>query len=121
MSGSVQVDVVQPHKPRAVLGALGSATVVDAQDAVWAVKQATSAWRAPSFDDDAADPLRLTDLLAGPWREMLNAATMPGQSKTALQAEIDSACELIDLWRRILLRTGGGEDACPGPGRCSAS
>ena len=39
------------------------------------------------------------DLLAGPWRQTLNAATMLGQSKTAFQAEIDAACELIDFWR----------------------
>ena len=43
--------------------------------------------------------LRAADLLAGPWRERLNAATMLGQSKTAYQAEIDTACELIDFWR----------------------
>jgi 1-pyrroline-5-carboxylate dehydrogenase len=39
------------------------------------------------------------DLLAGPWRDTLNAASMLGQSKTAIQAEIDAACELIDFWR----------------------
>ena len=43
--------------------------------------------------------LRAAELLAGPWRDTLNAATMLGQSKTAHQAEIDSACELIDFWR----------------------
>ena len=43
--------------------------------------------------------LRAADLLAGPWRDRLNAATMLGQSKTAFQAEIDAACELIDFWR----------------------
>ncbi|MBV9445120.1 MAG: L-glutamate gamma-semialdehyde dehydrogenase, partial [Streptosporangiaceae bacterium] len=43
--------------------------------------------------------LKAADLLAGPWRQRLNAATMLGQSKTAFQAEIDSACELIDFWR----------------------
>jgi 1-pyrroline-5-carboxylate dehydrogenase len=52
-----------------------------------------------SFDDRAAILLRAADLLAGPWRQTLNAATMLGQSKTAIQAEIDSACELIDFWR----------------------
>jgi 1-pyrroline-5-carboxylate dehydrogenase len=51
------------------------------------------------FDDRAAIVLKAADLLAGPWRDRLNAATMLGQSKTAYQAEIDSACELIDFWR----------------------
>src|SRR5690606_20034832 len=52
-----------------------------------------------SFDDRAAILLKAADLLAGPWRARLNAATMLGQSKTAYQAEIDAACELIDFWR----------------------
>jgi 1-pyrroline-5-carboxylate dehydrogenase len=52
-----------------------------------------------SFDDRAAVLLKAADLLAGPWRQRLNAATMLGQSKTAFQAEIDAACELIDFWR----------------------
>ena len=43
--------------------------------------------------------LKAADLLAGPWRPIVNAATMIGQSKTAYQAEIDAACELIDFWR----------------------
>jgi len=52
-----------------------------------------------AFDDRAAILLKAAELLAGPWRARLNAATMLGQSKTAIQAEIDSACELIDFWR----------------------
>jgi 1-pyrroline-5-carboxylate dehydrogenase len=52
-----------------------------------------------SFDDRAAIFLKAADLLAGPWRATLNAATMLGQSKTAYQAEIDSACEMADFWR----------------------
>ena len=60
---------------------------------------AAPGWRALSFDDRAAILLKAADLLAGPWRSTLNAATMLGQSKTAIQAEIDSACELIDFWR----------------------
>jgi 1-pyrroline-5-carboxylate dehydrogenase len=51
------------------------------------------------FDDRAAILLKAADLLVGPWRDTLNAATMLGQSKTVQQAEIDSACELIDFWR----------------------
>ena len=51
------------------------------------------------FDERCAVILKAADLLAGPWRQRINAATMLGQSKTAFQAEIDSACELIDFWR----------------------
>ena len=51
------------------------------------------------FDDRCAILLKAADLLAGPWRQRINAATMLGQSKTAFQAEIDAACELIDFWR----------------------
>ncbi|NED58403.1 1-pyrroline-5-carboxylate dehydrogenase, partial [Micromonospora aurantiaca] len=56
-------------------------------------------WRAMAFDDRAAIFLRAADLLAGPWRATLNAATILGQSKSVQQAEIDAACELIDFWR----------------------
>jgi 1-pyrroline-5-carboxylate dehydrogenase len=51
------------------------------------------------FDERCAIILKAADLLAGPWRQRINAATMLGQSKTAFQAEIDAACELIDFWR----------------------
>ena len=64
-----------------------------------AAKKAAPEWRAMSFDDRAAIILKAADLLAGPWRDTLNAATMLGQSKTCYQAEIDAACELIDFWR----------------------
>ncbi|MFC1443813.1 L-glutamate gamma-semialdehyde dehydrogenase [Streptacidiphilus sp. N1-10] len=93
------VDVVQPHRHAAVLGTLRNATREDAQEAVDAALAAAPAWRALSFDDRAAIFLRAADLLAGPWRETIAAATMLGQSKTAQQAEIDSPCELVDFWR----------------------
>ncbi|MGW6917942.1 L-glutamate gamma-semialdehyde dehydrogenase [Kitasatospora sp. NPDC054939] len=94
-----RIDVVQPHHHAAKLGVLGNATREDARLAVDAALEAGRAWRSLSFDDRAAVFLRAADLLAGPWRETLNAATMLGQSKTVQQAEIDSACELIDFWR----------------------
>jgi 1-pyrroline-5-carboxylate dehydrogenase len=99
LGGGVRGQVVQPHKHSHVLGEFGNATAQDAQDAVAAALQAAPLWRAMSYDDRAAVFLRAADLLAGPWRAKLNAATMLGQSKTAIQAEIDSACELIDFWR----------------------
>ncbi|WP_043474868.1 L-glutamate gamma-semialdehyde dehydrogenase [Kitasatospora sp. MBT66] len=97
--GGERIDVVQPHHHAAKLGVLGNATREDARAAVDAALAAGRDWRGLSFDDRAAVFLRAADLLAGPWRETLNAATMLGQSKTAQQAEIDSACELIDFWR----------------------
>jgi 1-pyrroline-5-carboxylate dehydrogenase len=93
------VNVVQPHRHSAVLGTFTMAQAKDIHDAVAAATTAAPAWRALSFDDRAAVFLRAADLLAGPWRETLAAATMLGQSKTAYQAEIDTPCELIDFWR----------------------
>ena len=97
--GGEKIDVVQPHNHSHVLGTIQSATKQDAADAVAAAGKAAPEWRALSFDDRAAILLRAADLLTGPWRATLNAATMLGQSKTANQAEIDSACELADFWR----------------------
>ena len=94
-----KIDVRQPHNRRSVLGTMRNATVADAQAAVDAAKAAAPGWRELSFDDRAAVLLKAAELLAGPWRARLNAATMLGQSKTAYQAEIDAACELIDFWR----------------------
>ena len=94
-----RVDVVQPHRRRAVLGTLGEASADDVRDAIDTALAAAPAWRAMSFDDRAAIFLRAADLLVGPWRDTINAATMLGQSKTCYQAEIDAACELADFWR----------------------
>ena len=74
-------------------------THADATAAIEAAAAAKAGWEATPFDERAAVFLRAADLLAGPWREKLCAATMLGQSKTAYQAEIDAACELIDFWR----------------------
>src|SRR5215218_6028171 len=98
-AGGAEFEVVQPHRHAAVLGRSGHATAADAEQAVRAAKDAAPGWQELSFDDRAAVFLKAADLLAGPWRQTLNAATMLGQSKTATQAEIDSACELIDFWR----------------------
>jgi len=92
-------EVVQPHRHSHVLATYRHAGQQEALDAVAAAKAAAPAWQALSYDDRAAVFLRAADLLAGPWRATLNAATMLGQSKTAVQAEIDAACELIDFWR----------------------
>jgi 1-pyrroline-5-carboxylate dehydrogenase len=99
MAGGDPIQVVQPHDRRHVLGESAQATAKDVADAVTAAKQAAPAWRDLPFDERAAVLLRAADLLAGPWRDTLNAATILGQSKSVQQAEIDSACELIDFWR----------------------
>jgi 1-pyrroline-5-carboxylate dehydrogenase len=99
MGGGPEINVVQPHNHGHVLGVLKNATKADAKAAVQAAADAAPAWRAMSFDDRASIILKAADLLAGPWRPRLNAATMLGQSKTVWQAEIDAACELIDFWR----------------------
>ena len=92
-------EVVQPHRHSAVIGRYASSTHADVAAAIEASQVAAPGWRELSYDDRAAVFLRAADLLAGPWREKLAAATMLGQSKTAYQAEIDTPCELIDFWR----------------------
>lgn len=99
MGGGAEFQVTMPHDHQHVLGTLKHATKTDAEAAVKAAAKAAPGWRAMSYDDRAAVLLKAADLLAGPWRARLNAATMLGQSKTVWQAEIDAACELIDFWR----------------------
>ncbi|ORM30159.1 L-glutamate gamma-semialdehyde dehydrogenase [Williamsia sp. 1135] len=94
-----RVAVVQPHAHADVLGTFTNGTHDDARAAVAAARGASADWAATSFDDRAAVLLRAADLLSGPWRESIAAATMLGQSKTVQQAEIDAPCELVDFWR----------------------
>ena len=98
-AGGEPVDVVAPHNHRQVLGTLRNATEEDVSAAIAAAEQAAPAWRALDFDDRAAILLKAAELLSGPWRATINAATVLGQSKSVYQAEIDAACELIDFWR----------------------
>jgi 1-pyrroline-5-carboxylate dehydrogenase len=99
LGGGDAFDVVQPHDHGHVLGVSAQATPEDVADAVEAAKLAAPAWRDLPFDERAAIFLRAADLIAGPYRDTLNAATMLGQSKSVQQAEIDAACELIDFLR----------------------
>ncbi|HZE66844.1 MAG TPA: L-glutamate gamma-semialdehyde dehydrogenase [Sporichthyaceae bacterium] len=94
-----EFEVRAPHDKRLLLGVGRGCGHEDTTAAVQAALRAAPAWRDLPFDERAAVLLRAADLLAGPWRETLNAATMLGQSKTVQQAEIDAACELIDFWR----------------------
>lgn len=99
LAGGETFDVVQPHDHAHVLGVSAQATRVDVADAVAAAKKAAREWSEMPFDERAAIFLRAADLLAGPYRDSINAATMLGQSKSIQQAEIDAACELIDFLR----------------------
>ncbi|SDY82312.1 delta-1-pyrroline-5-carboxylate dehydrogenase [Modestobacter sp. DSM 44400] len=99
MAGGEAFDVVAPHRHAQVLGTSAHSTAADATEALRCAKESAPGWAELSFDDRAAVFLKAADLLAGPWRQTLNAATMLGQSKTAYQAEVDAACELIDFWR----------------------
>ena len=91
--------VVMPHDHAHVLGDAHLGGPVEALAAVEAALAAGPAWAATPWRERAAVFLRAADLLAGPWRDRINAATMLGQSKTVHQAEIDSACELCDFLR----------------------
>src|SRR5438067_1905736 len=90
---------VMPHDHRHVLADYHKARVEDVARAIRAAREARREWANWSFEDRAAVFLRAAELLSTTWRHTLNAATMLGQSKTAHQAEIDSACELIDFLR----------------------
>jgi 1-pyrroline-5-carboxylate dehydrogenase len=88
-----------PHDHRKVLATFhqGGATEVGA--AIAAARASRRGWAATPWRERAAIFLRAADLLAGPWRQTLNAATMLGQGKTIAEAEADAACELADFWR----------------------
>jgi 1-pyrroline-5-carboxylate dehydrogenase len=95
----VPIDVRAPHRVGMLLGQAARATATDVDQAVQAALAAAHDWSTAPWSTRAAVFRRAADLLSGPWRDRLNAATILGQSKTVYQAEIDSACELIDLWR----------------------
>jgi 1-pyrroline-5-carboxylate dehydrogenase len=91
--------VVMPHAHREVLGEFHLAGAAELMAAADAALKAKPAWEATPWQERVAVFLKAAELLAGPWRDTLNAATMLGQSKSAYQAEIDAACELIDFLR----------------------
>ena len=90
---------VIPHRHGHVLAKYHRAGKAEVERAIAAARAAHATWSRLPFVDRASVLLRAADLLAGPFRDDVNAATMLGQSKTVFQAEIDSACELIDFWR----------------------
>src|SRR6059036_397803 len=93
------VDVVMPHCHRHVLAKVHQAGAAEVEAAIAAARAAWREWATWGLEQRAAVFLKAADLLATRYRPIVNAATMLGQSKTAHQAEIDSACELIDFFR----------------------
>jgi 1-pyrroline-5-carboxylate dehydrogenase len=91
--------MVMPHDHGRVLGTYHKAGAQEVAAAIEAAEGARAAWSGLPWEERAAVFLRAGELLAGPWRDRINAATMLNQSKTVHQAEIDAACELIDFFR----------------------
>jgi len=90
---------VSPHDHKHVLATYHQAGPAEVKAAINAAQKAKAEWAAMPWQQRASILLKASELLAGPWRATINAATMLNQSKTPFQAEIDSACELIDFWR----------------------
>jgi len=93
------IEVVSPHDHQHILGQAHMAGADEVEAAIAASQEAWKEWSEIDWKDRAAVILKAADLLAGPWRDTINAATMLNQSKTVYQAEIDAAAELIDFWR----------------------
>jgi 1-pyrroline-5-carboxylate dehydrogenase len=91
--------ITMPHAHEHELGTFHQAGTAEVEAAIAAAEKARPEWAAMPFEERAAIFLRASEMLASTHRDTLNAATMLGQSKTAHQAEIDAACELIDFWR----------------------
>jgi 1-pyrroline-5-carboxylate dehydrogenase len=94
-----KVAVKPPHEIKHILGYYHKGTAEHVNMAIEAALAARENWENTAWEHRAAVFLKAAELLAGPYRQKLNAATMLGQSKNAYQAEIDSACELIDFFR----------------------
>ena len=90
---------VMPHDHAHVLGTYHKATEQHVVQAIEAAACARAEWSGWAFEDRAAVILKAAELLTTTWRDTINSATMLGQSKTAFQAEIDAAAELVDFWR----------------------
>ena len=99
VTGDTTFEVAAPHRHSHVLADVHAAGRDHVTSAIDAALNTAHDWAATPFEDRAAIFLRAAELLAGPWRDTINASTMLGQSKSVFQAEIDAACELIDFWR----------------------
>ncbi|MFD1550965.1 1-pyrroline-5-carboxylate dehydrogenase [Putridiphycobacter roseus] len=94
-----KVKMSPPHDHQHILGEFNMGTKQHVNDAIDAALAAREKWASLAWEQRAAIFLRAADLLAGPFRAKMNAATMLAQSKNVMQAEIDAACELIDFFR----------------------
>ena len=99
ISSAKKVEIHPPHDHKHLLATYSQGDKTHVTDAINAALKAKSAWEDLAWEHRAAIFLKAADLIAGPYRYKLNAATMLGQSKNAYQAEIDAACELIDFLR----------------------
>ncbi len=97
--GGSRGTIKSPHRHELAIAEYAVGGAKDIDDAINAALAARRMWSATAYHERAAVMLRAAALLAGPWRDTINAATMLGQSKTVHQAEIDAACETIDFWR----------------------
>lgn len=94
-----KVEINPPHNLKHKLGTYNKGTAKHVEDAIKAALNAKEAWENTPWEERAAIFLKAADLLAGPYRNLLNGSTMLGQSKNIFQAEIDAACELIDFFK----------------------
>ncbi len=94
-----KISMHPPHERKHLLGTYSKGTADHVQQAIDAAMEAKPKWEALPWEEKAAIFLKAADLLAGPYRDLLNGSTMLGQSKNIMQAEIDAACELIDFFK----------------------
>lgn len=94
-----KIEVRPPHEIKHVLGTYNYGNATHVQQAIDAALAAKPQWEATPWEQRAAIFLKAAELLAGPYRDIINGATMLGQSKNIFQAEIDAACELIDFFK----------------------
>ena len=92
-------DIRPPHDHQHLLGHYHQGNADHVRMAIEAALQAKPAWEKMHWESRAAIFLKAAELIAGPYRQLLNAVTMLGQSKNAFQAEIDCVCELADFYR----------------------
>ena len=94
-----KITIHPPHEINHTLGTFNKGNAAHVEAAISAALEAKDSWANMPWESRAAIFLRAADLLAGPYRDKMNAATMLAQSKNAMQAEIDAACEMIDFFK----------------------
>lgn len=94
-----KISMHPPHEINHTLGTFNKGNASHVEAAISAAIEAKESWAKMPWESRAAIFLRAADLLAGPYRDRMNAATMLAQSKNAMQAEIDAACEMIDFFK----------------------